>query len=153
MPYETLIAQAAAQYDIPYELLYSQVAAESSFNPAAVNPISGAQGLMQLMPATAAWLGVTDAFDPIQNINAGARYLRMQFDRFGSWDLALAAYNWGPNRAGLVSYNWPAETWNYVRRILASIGLVAESPPFVRASSPVPTTARPQAKAARKGRA
>lgn len=142
MPYEDLIRQTADRYGIPYDLLYAQVAAESSFNPTAVSR-EGAQGLLQLMPATAAWLGVTNPFDPAQNLDAGAHYLRQQYDRFGSWDLALAAYNWGPNRAGLTTGAWPDETRRYVSRILSEVS-GGQSPPFRRASSPKAGEARPQ---------
>ena len=90
---------------------------ESGWNPSAVST-KGATGLAQLMPATARRLGV-DATDPRQNLDGGARYLRMMYDRFGSWRLALAAYNAGPlaveKHDGIPPY---AETTNYVRSIL-----------------------------------
>jgi soluble lytic murein transglycosylase-like protein len=80
----------------------------------------GAMGLAQLMPGTAARLGV-NANDPRENLEGGARYLRMMYDRFGSWRLALAAYNAGPEavdrHGGIPPYR---ETTNYVRKILGS---------------------------------
>jgi soluble lytic murein transglycosylase-like protein len=90
------IVHAAARAGIDPRLLAALVWTESSFDPAAVSS-AGALGLAQLMPPTAAGLGV-DPRDPIQNLVGGARYLRIQLDRFGRVDLALAAYNAGPSR-------------------------------------------------------
>ena len=90
---------------------------ESGWNPGAVSP-KGATGLAQLMPGTADLLGV-DINDPVENLNGGARYLRMMYDRFGSWRLALAAYNAGPMAVeandGIPPYD---ETVEYVKAIL-----------------------------------
>ena len=91
---------------------------ESAFNPRAVSAV-GAGGLMQLMPATARYLGATDVFDARQNVNAGAKYLRMLLDTFhGDLDLTLAAYNAGPGAVqkynGVPPYR---ETQAYVRSI------------------------------------
>ncbi|KEP71486.1 lytic transglycosylase [Thioclava dalianensis] len=112
------IAQAAAaRHSIPKDLFLRLVQQESGWNPHAVSH-KGARGLAQLMPGTAAKLGV-DIRDPAQNLEGGARYLRMMFDRFGSWRLALAAYNAGPEavakHGGVPPYQ---ETKNYVRVIL-----------------------------------
>jgi soluble lytic murein transglycosylase-like protein len=85
---------AAARHGVPEDLFLRLVQQESGWNPGAVSP-KGATGLAQLMPDTAAHLGV-DINDPIQNLEGGARYLRMMYDRFGTWKLALAAYNAGP---------------------------------------------------------
>ena len=107
----------AAKHGIPEDMFLRLVQQESGWNPGAVSP-KGATGLAQLMPATAARLGV-DATDPHQNLDGGARYLRMMFDRFGSWRLALAAYNAGPQAVekygGIPPY---AETQGYVTAIL-----------------------------------
>ncbi|EAR50999.1 transglycosylase SLT domain protein [Oceanicola granulosus HTCC2516] len=107
----------ARRHGVPEELFLRLVNQESRWN---VNARShkGALGLAQLMPATARQLGV-DPADPNQNLDGGARYLRMQFDTFGSWRLALAAYNAGPGAVqrygGIPPY---AETRNYVAVIL-----------------------------------
>ncbi len=100
------------------KLVMAVVAAESSYNPSAVST-KGAMGLMQLMPATAAMYSVTDPYDPEQNVRAGTRYLKRMLDRFGSVELALAAYNAGPEAVrsfgGIPPYR---ETERYVERIL-----------------------------------
>jgi|SRR5215468_1251595 len=114
-----LIVSAASYHGIEPLLLYSVMCQESAFNGQAVSP-KGASGLMQLMPATAARFGVTNIFDPQQNIYAGARYLRFLLDIFdGDVNLALAGYNAGENavkRYGNAVPPYP-ETINYVRKI------------------------------------
>lgn len=108
------IESAAARYGLDPNLLTALVWTESAFRPDAVSP-AGAIGLGQLMPGTAAGLGV-DPNDPVANLDGAARYLRQQLDRFGSVDLALAAYNAGPGRVersgGIPNI---AETQAYVR--------------------------------------
>ena len=102
---------------------------ESGFNPRAVSP-KGAAGVMQLMPGTARDLGVTDVYDPEQNIDAGVRYYKQQRDRFGNDDLALAAYNAGPGAVEHAGNRIPniAETRNYVRSIKAKYKPSASQP-------------------------
>ncbi len=96
--YEELIQQAAAEYALSPALIKGVIRAESSFRPQDVSS-AGAQGLMQLMPGTAAELGVTDPFDPAQNVDGGARYLKQMIERYGGdVRVALAAYNCGPGR-------------------------------------------------------
>ncbi len=108
---------AARKYDVPEDLFLRLVQQESGWNPQAVSE-KGALGLAQLMPDTAAKLGA-DATDPMENLDAGARYLRQQYDRFQSWRLAVAAYNAGPEAVvkydGIPPY---AETEHYVKAIL-----------------------------------
>lgn len=117
------IQQAARKYELPEKLIESVIRAESNFQPDAVSP-AGAQGLMQLMPATARELGVSDPFDVQQNIDGGAKYLRQMLDRFGgNLKLALAAYNAGPGTVARYDGDVPyRETRNYVRRVLAGMG-------------------------------
>ena len=116
--FEPLIAEYADANDIRPDLVRAVIQAESAFNPGATSH-KGAMGLMQLMPATAVELGVTDAYDPEQNIRGGVTYLRRLLDQYdGNEELALAAYNAGPgavNRYGAVPpYR---ETRDYIKRI------------------------------------
>ncbi len=117
--YMAMARAAATRHGVPEDLFLRLVQQESGWNPAAKSH-KGATGLAQLMPGTAAHLGV-DATDPAQNLEGGARYLRMMFDKFGNWRLALAAYNAGPEavakHGGVPPY---AETTHYVRAILGS---------------------------------
>ena len=110
---------AAARHSVPEDLFLRLVQQESGWHPRAKSH-KGAIGLAQLMPQTARRLGV-DPHDPRQNLEGGARYLRQQYDRFGSWRLALAAYNAGPEavekHGGVPPYR---ETRNYVRAIWGS---------------------------------
>jgi hypothetical protein len=94
-PFNSYVLQAAQAYDVDAALIRAIIMVESSNNPRAVSH-RGAQGLMQLMPTTARWLGVEDSFNPQANIDAGVRYFRRLLDRFnGDVKLALAAYNAG----------------------------------------------------------
>ena len=115
--YAPLIERAAKTYGLDPKLITAVVQTESDFNAQAVSPV-GAQGLMQLMPATAADLGVTDAFDPEQNIQAGSKYLKQLMDRYhGDTKLVLAAYNWGMDNIERNPERMPSETVNYVAKI------------------------------------
>ena len=117
MPFRDQITGAAEAADIHPWLLVAVVRAESNFDPLAVSR-AGAAGLTQLMPATASDRGVSDVFDPGQNLRAGAEHLRALLDRFDSLTLALAAYNAGPATVerfdGVPPYR---ETRNYVRQV------------------------------------
>lgn len=117
--FDQLIEDAARRYQLDPALVKAVVHAESNFNPNAVSS-AGAAGLMQLMPGTAASLGVKDSFDPAQNVDGGARLLRKLLDRYDyNVSMALAAYNAGPGAVdkygGVPPY---AETQRYVPRIL-----------------------------------
>lgn len=120
--FEGLAVSAARRYGIPTALFKRLVRFESGYNAGIVSP-AGAIGLTQLMPGTAKTLGV-DPWDPRSNLFGGAKYLREQFDRFGSWDKALAAYNAGPGAVekygGIPPY---AETQRYVSGILSGVKL------------------------------
>jgi len=115
-----LIDRVAEKVSLAPELIHSVVSAESDYNPTAVSH-AGAQGLMQLMPGTAAELGVKDSFDPAQNLMAGSKYLKQLLDKYdGDLDHALAAYNWGQgnvDRHGLE--NMPQETCDYLVKVKA----------------------------------
>jgi hypothetical protein len=120
------IRAAGQRYGVPEELISAVIRVESAFNPRAVSH-KGARGLMQLMPGTAAMLGVRDSFDPRENIDGGVRHLRGLIERFGGdLSLALAAYNAGEQAVlrhrGVPPY---AETRDYVTRVLQYSGNVA----------------------------
>ena len=120
------VQKAAAKYDLSPDLIRGVIRAESNFEVRAVSR-AGAQGLMQLMPATAKELGVNNPFDIAQNIDGGAKYLRQMLDRFGgNIRKALAAYNAGPGT--VIKYNgrvpYP-ETRQYIKRVLRFSGQMA----------------------------
>ncbi len=116
--YDSIISSASRRYGVDEGLIKAVIRQESNFNPNAVSK-AGARGLMQLMPGTAAGLGVKDSFNPVENIMAGTRFLRDMLDRYnGDVDSALAAYNWGPgnldkNRGAFL----PRETREYLTKV------------------------------------
>lgn len=117
--YLEVARSAARDHGVPEDLFLRLVQQESNWNPGAESH-KGALGLAQLMPQTARLLGV-DPLIPAENLRGGARYLAQQYRKFGSWRLALAAYNAGPDavkrHGGVPPYK---ETQNYVRKILGS---------------------------------
>lgn len=135
------IKSAAQKYNLPAELIAGVIWQESRANPKAVSPC-GAMGLMQLMPATAAHLGVQNPFDAAQNIEGGSKYIRQMLDRFnGNVNLAVAAYNAGPGNVEKYNRTVPPfkETQEYVPRVLGyasnfkASGLFIESTTTMRA--------------------
>ena len=116
--YGSIIQTASEKYGVDTDLVFSVIAAESNFNPKAVSR-RGARGLMQLLPTTAARLGVKDIFDPGQNIDAGTRYLRDLLKSYrGDLAMTLAAYNAGPGAVQKYGQVPPyRETISYVRAI------------------------------------
>jgi len=120
--FDGLIERNARQTGISGDLLRAVIRKESGFNTCAVSRV-GAKGLMQLMPETAEWLGVTNPFDPEQNVKGGSRFLRFLIDRHdGDLPLALGAYNAGPGRVDRLGRVPPIpETQEYVRTILGAL--------------------------------
>ncbi|MCL1834772.1 MAG: lytic transglycosylase domain-containing protein [Oscillospiraceae bacterium] len=120
---DAIFEAASRKYGVSVDLLKAVAKAESNFIPDATSR-SGAMGIMQLMPGTAQYLGVTDAYDPEQNIMGGANLLRQFLDKYdGDVRLALAAYNAGPGNVakygGVPPFN---ETQNYVKNVLSLLG-------------------------------
>lgn len=144
--YENYFQAASEAYQVPVNLLKAVAKAESDFNPKAVSHC-GAQGVMQLMPATARSLGVTDAFDPAQNIMGGAKYIRQMLDRFdGDVSKALAAYNAGPG--AVKKYGGPPPyTQSYVNKVLGYAGTNLSVP----AQASAAPAAHPVSQAAQQG--
>jgi Transglycosylase SLT domain len=129
------LAQAAAQYGLDPTFVTAVARRESGLNPNAVSP-AGAKGIMQLMDATAAMLGVSNPFDPAQNIYAGVKYLAQLLNQFaGDAAKALAAYDWGPGNVAKAIQTWgadwlshaPQETQNYVQALTGTTASSADS--------------------------
>jgi len=121
----SLISTAATRENLDSNLLRSVIRQESGFKPCAISS-KGAQGLMQLMPATATQFGVVDALDPVQNVDGGARLLRQLLNRYnGDLGKALGAYNAGPSRVDAVNgIPQIPETQDYVKQILSFMPLI-----------------------------
>ncbi|HEY7412989.1 MAG TPA: lytic transglycosylase domain-containing protein [Vicinamibacteria bacterium] len=147
---DAIIQEAALLNGISAELIRAVIQTESQFDPDAVSPV-GAQGLMQLMPRTASWLGVKDPTDPRENVLAGTKYLSQLLDRFnGNVALALAGYNAGPTvvarHKGIPPYG---ETRGYVRKIHQ---LVKDTTSAFHLPKPAPPPRRARLKSGRHAR-
>ena len=129
--YDSIIERAATAASVEPNLLRAVIVVESGFNSRAVSK-RGAMGLMQLMPATATRFGVSNPYDPLQNVHAGARYLKFLIDRFGQdVRLALAAYNAGEDAVDRNGGQIPpfSETMAYVPRVLKIYQMLRNQPP------------------------
>jgi soluble lytic murein transglycosylase-like protein len=131
--YDPIVQACARQYNVPADLIHSIIRAESAYDSHAISP-KGAVGLMQLMPETATQYGVSDRFDPTENIAGGVKYLKDLCKLFsGNTAKVLAAYNAGQEALkkfnGIPPY---AETREYIRRVMASY-----SKPFISSGVPV----------------
>lgn len=143
--YNEIIVAAAKKHDVDAALVSAVIKAESDYNPRIVSH-KGARGLMQLMPATAKRFGVTNSFDPEENIYAGTRYLRWLLKTFdGNADLAVAAYNAGEGNVWKYDGVPPfRETVNYINRISKHIRRAIEQsviPEDVQGTAPVTSAA------------
>ena len=133
-----IIDGAAKAQSVSPKLLRAVIDQESRFHPCAVSP-KGARGMMQLMPDTAAELGVSDPFDPKENIEAGARYLRQLLDRYkGDLAQTLGAYNAGPaaidQAGGIPNFR---ETRDYVQSIMQKVGTIPLDLPSIPMPKPI----------------
>ena len=142
--YDEVIVEHSRMHNIRPDLVRAVVQVESAFNPYAVSP-KGAQGLMQLMPATARALGVSNPFNPFDNIRGGVRYLRQLLDRYGNDEvLALAAYNAGPQAVAKYGEKVPpySETRNYVSKVNQIAGVPQKPAPKIYRSADVTADGR-----------
>ncbi len=140
-----LVESIAARHDVSPQLIHAVIKAESNYNPSAISP-KGALGLMQLMPSTARRFSVSHVFDPVENIEGGARYLKYLLELYrGDYPLALAAYNAG--EAAVAKYNgippFP-ETQNYVVQVQHNLEKLAaaqaqQTPPPAAQPAPPPS--------------
>lgn len=131
--FRELFATTGAHYRLPPGLLEAVAYRESRFRDdiidGRVRSAAGAVGIMQIVPRWHPEMGEAGALDPLRAVPYAARYLRAQFERFGTWKQALAAYNWGPANQALdaadkiIGDDWPAETRVYVNEISANAGL------------------------------
>ena len=130
-PFSEIIRKAASRYGVDADLIHCLIAVESNFNPKAVSR-KNARGLMQIMPQTAAHLGVKNVFDPRENVDAGTRYLREMLTKYNNdLTLALAAYNAGPDKVDRYGRRVPpyAETRLYVQKISRNYAKVKSASP------------------------
>jgi soluble lytic murein transglycosylase-like protein len=136
---DAMVARIAAEHSLPAQLIHSVIKVESNYNPYALSN-KGAQGLMQLIPATARRFGVNNAFNPVENIQGGAKYLRYLLDLYEeNYPLALAAYNAG--EAAVARYGGIppfAETQNYVLLVRKQLEQAKKAEAAKVAAAPAP---------------
>jgi soluble lytic murein transglycosylase-like protein len=131
-----VLQNASQSSGVPLNILQSVAYSESRYNPSAVSP-KGAQGLLQIMPATGKSLGLQDPFDPQQNADVGAAYLKSLYDKYGDWNTALVAYNEGPGNFAK-SGAFPSSQ-SYADTILQNAGQIPPSVDTFGASAFDPT--------------
>jgi soluble lytic murein transglycosylase-like protein len=136
------VRRIAAEHALPEQLIHSVIKVESNYNAHAISS-KGALGLMQLIPATARRFGVSDAFNPVENIQGGARYLRYLLDLYnGDYPLALAAYNAGEGAVARYGGVPPfAETQNYVILVRRQLELARKAAAAKTVAAPAPPQA------------
>lgn len=141
---QSMVSAEALRQGVDPALALAVASAESGFNPDAISP-AGAQGVMQLMPATASWLGVSNPLDPAANIRGGVSYLKRLGAKYSDPRRVLAAYNFGPGNVDR-GRTWPTETRNYVDRVMGSWNAYGSTGPSTgppagsSTGSPVSTT-------------
>ncbi len=139
-PFSEIIRQAASRYGVDPDLIHCLITVESNFNPKAISR-KNARGLMQIMPQTAALLGVKNIFDPRENVDAGTRYLRDMLAKYNNdLTLALAAYNAGPDKVDRYGRHVPpySETRLYVQKISRNYAKIKSGAPQPKAEdSPI----------------
>ncbi len=141
--FDGFIREASQRHQVPEELIKAVIKVESNFNPRATSS-KGAMGLMQLMPGTARDMGVSQGYDPRQNIDGGTRYLRFLLDRYqGSVPKALAAYNWGPGNLER-GRSMPQETRSYLQ-LISRYTSIRQVPAKNAAKVPPPAASPPAA--------
>ncbi len=128
----TVLQTASQQSGVPLSILQAVAYQESRYKPSAVSP-AGAQGLLQIMPATGTSLGLQNPFDAQQNANAGASYLASLYAQYGNWNDALVAYNEGPGNFAK-SGAFPSSQ-SYASDILSNAGISSDSSPSVDSGS------------------
>jgi hypothetical protein len=129
--YASYIIEKANENGVPPDLAMAQAWQESRFNPRATGPMTKygqAKGMFQFIDATAKEYGITDPYDWKQSADAGMRYMKDLYGKYGSWDLALAAYNAGPGNVDSGKWKRFKETTNYVSQIMTNAGMTEETP-------------------------
>lgn len=130
---EEKLQRASSEHGVPYAILQAVAWVESRFNPSVTSRV-GAAGVMQIMPGNWDDLGISDPYDAGQSINGGAIMLAKLYKQFGSWEDALAAYNWGSGNVRKASdrNRWPTSVKTYVAKVLSGAGEPVPFPHLAR---------------------